>query len=294
MVIRPTRSELSRSFPGLGFELHSDQQPRWFEVALATEARLFSGSEKSRRSPLNFFTTRGHGLLTFARGEALYLVPPEVLARFAGNDHLYYAVALYDEPILDKPSAVFVPNGSPQSIRISKSFTGVSRRLTTRPASDHHRDYSGADPKAINWGGDALANTPPAPAARPPAPSTASALDFIYDDGHGAMPVAVMPVVPDLPAPSTATLDDQFGVDGPVPDLYDSVVAVATPLEDAPVAAGAPADAGVGTPQVKVSTLKVWLNAFIPEAGVTVLGSCYSGDKRSIISGSHSASRMHA
>src|SRR5260370_34901946 len=107
MVIRPTRSELSRSFPGLGFELHSDQQPRWFEVALTTEARLFSGSEKSRRSPLNFFTTRGHGLLTFAPAEPLYPVPPEGLARFPGNDHLDHPGALDDEPILGNPCPAF-------------------------------------------------------------------------------------------------------------------------------------------------------------------------------------------
>src|SRR5260370_32922546 len=101
MVIRPTRSELSRSFPGLGFELHSDQQPRWFEVALATEARLFSGAEKSRRSPLNFFTTRGHGLLTCARGEALYLGPPEGLATVAVSAATHSDAALQDHRTRD-------------------------------------------------------------------------------------------------------------------------------------------------------------------------------------------------
>jgi len=295
MIIRPTRTELSRSFPVLGFALHSDQQPRWFEVAIATEPRLFAQSEKTRRSPLNFFSTRGQGLLTFAHGEALYMVPPEVLARFAGQDHLYYAVALYDEPILDKPSAVFAPNGSPQSIRISKSFTGVSRRLTVRPAGDHRNDYSGADPKAFSWGGDALAAAPAAPTARLPAPATASALDIVYDDGHGAMLV-----MPDLPGPSTATTDDESGIDGPVPDRYEllggsTTAGVAATLDDATVDAGAPTDAGVSAPtQIKVSTLKVWLNAFIPEASVTVLGDCFSGDNRSFSSDIHASSRMHS
>jgi hypothetical protein len=80
-----------------------------------------------------------------------------------------------------------------------------------------------------------------------------------------------------------------------VPDLYDSAVAVATALEDAPVDAGAPADVGVGTaPQVKVSTLKVWLNAFIPETKVSALGDCFSGDNRSFSSEIHASSRMHS
>ncbi len=296
MVIRPTRIELSRSFPVLGFAVHSDQQPRWFEIAIATEKRLFAGSEKLQRSESNFFSTRAQGPLTFANGEALYLVPPEVLSRFAGRDSLYYALASYEEPTLDKPSAVFVPNGSPQSVRISKSFTGVSRRLTTR-STTYHRDYAGSDPKTISWGGDAFAATPAAAANHPQARPTASALDTAYDDGHGPMSTPVMHA---LPALATATADDQYGIDGPVPDRYDLLAVgmttgAAVALDDAAVDAGAPTDAAVGAAaQVKVSTLKVWLNAFIPEASVTALGDCFSGDNRAFSSDIHASSRMHS
>ena len=74
------RLDVTDRFPMLGFTIRTDSPPRVAEVVLATDPALFA--KKEGRTPSNFYTSREHGLLSVPRGEAVYVVPPEVLARF--------------------------------------------------------------------------------------------------------------------------------------------------------------------------------------------------------------------
>src|SRR5262245_19172084 len=85
---------VSERFPVASFVVQVPPE-RLFEIACATDASLFSASERHRRTPKNFFTTRGGGLLRAPAGQATYLLPPEQLQRFAGSRRLYYAVGSY-------------------------------------------------------------------------------------------------------------------------------------------------------------------------------------------------------
>jgi hypothetical protein len=233
-TIRPTRNVVNRSFPVLGFTVHTGESPSWFEIAIATDPALFEPDAKANRTSSNFYSTHGEGPLPAERGDAVYLVPPSVLANFAGSDNLYYALATFTRPDRQNPSITKLPPGASTPVQISRSFTGESRRL---PAGGSRREYRATYPSANGeapvWAGDVAApgttekasgNGQAAPGGAPtasaPAPTTppaahASALAE-YRDGfeetHGPV----------------ATEDDgAYGVDGPIPDDTGGVAAAA-------------------------------------------------------------------
>src|SRR5215470_959130 len=91
--IRPNRMEVSDRFPMLCFAVHSDEPDINAEVVLATDIGLFQQQYRARRTAANFYSSREHGMLQVPRGDGVFVVPPEVLARFIGNDKLFFALA---------------------------------------------------------------------------------------------------------------------------------------------------------------------------------------------------------
>src|SRR5215470_9163194 len=92
--IRPNRLEVSDRFPVVGFTIRTDESRARAEVAIATDPSLFQSEMKTKRTPSTFYSSRATGQLTSPRGEAVYLVPPEALARFVGQERLYVALAI--------------------------------------------------------------------------------------------------------------------------------------------------------------------------------------------------------
>jgi hypothetical protein len=105
-TIKPNRTEVSRSFPVLGFTIRIGFSPAWFEVALATDPHLLHPENREHRTPQNFYSSRSAGPLPAHGGETVYLVPPTVLSRFAGQTRLFYAVAVFAGTDRSSPQAV--------------------------------------------------------------------------------------------------------------------------------------------------------------------------------------------
>jgi N-acetyl-anhydromuramyl-L-alanine amidase AmpD len=157
-TIKPNRTEVSRSFPVLGFTINTGVPNSWFEVALATDPTLFVSEAKPLRTSSNFFSTRGSGLLRAERGESIYLVDPTVLARLSSSERLYYALATYRQADGRDPEVVRLAPEVAPPIYVSKSFAGASRRLfsTGRPVGGD--GYGTNDNgKSLEWGGDMAA-----------------------------------------------------------------------------------------------------------------------------------------
>jgi hypothetical protein len=91
--IRPTRLEVNDRFPMLGFAIRTTSPGARAEVAIATDWRLLGRDGKDQRNAGNFFSSRGTANLNIPRGEAVWVVPPEVLASFVGAEKLYFGLA---------------------------------------------------------------------------------------------------------------------------------------------------------------------------------------------------------
>lgn len=176
--ITACRERISDRFPMASFVVKVPPD-RLFEIACATDPRLFAVENRERRTPANFSTSRAAGLLRAPAGEATYLVPPDQLRRFAGARRLYYAVASYRSPQGQDPVITLSRDRLDQvpSIQISPDFTGKTLdrgKLTREPAPQR---YGGAAAAPMMWGGDLQQAAPPARRLGSPA----AALD--YDDG---------------------------------------------------------------------------------------------------------------
>ena len=197
--IRPTRQEVTRQFPVLGFTVRTARRPAWFEVALATDPALFESPEG--RTAGTFYSSRAEGPLPAPAGEAVYLVPQRVLARFVGKEKLYYALATYGEASFRDPQVVRLPAGAVPYVHVSRSYTGEVRGSLGRGALE---GAYGTANGPLTWGGDEAraGSMEPAPAASPrpssgdgrPAPPGAASgppsgdgasAALAYDDGFG-------------------------------------------------------------------------------------------------------------
>ena len=237
--LRPTRLDVTDRFPMLGFTIRTSNPPRVAEVVLATELALFS--DKQGRSTSNFYTSREHGLLTVANGEAVYVVPPEVLARFVAADRLYFGLATATPPKADDWTVELLPTANSPYVSLSGLSDRALRRVRMFPARRGSGRYAAGTPApTLDWAGDhAQPGMVPAgvqaPAAAPaPGNGAPAPANIPYDDGFGplpplesepAAPPAAAPAVPES-APTAqgysrgleAEGDDQ-GLDGPVFDL---------------------------------------------------------------------------
>jgi hypothetical protein len=150
------RTELSDRFPVASFAVRVPSK-RYFEVAFATDPRLFHPEASGRRTAANFYSSRSSGLMRAPAGEATYLLPSGQLRRFAGKRRLYYALATYGSPRGEdvQTSADLSHLERLPFVRLASSFSGRSlersRLMGVGPAG--HDIYGGRAP-TLTWGGD--------------------------------------------------------------------------------------------------------------------------------------------
>jgi V8-like Glu-specific endopeptidase/N-acetyl-anhydromuramyl-L-alanine amidase AmpD len=242
--ITATRPVIEERFPVLGFTVRTGLSPSWFEVALATDPKLFRPDAASQRNGKNFYSSRAAGALAAPRGEAVYLVPADVLARFVGQPRLYYRLAVAQKSDLSDAQPVNLPEGLSPAVVISGTFSGRTRRLQIGPRqggiTGYADNYAKETPGSLTWAGDApvpgksevvkssASITPKAPsngsAAKPVDKPTAQAADVAYSDGYDD---EFWAKVQEADAAADADADDH-GIEGPVPD--DGGVSVARAL----------------------------------------------------------------
>jgi hypothetical protein len=194
--IRPNRMEVSDRFPMLGFSVRVDEPNVEAEVVLANDISLFSGENRTKRTPGNFYSSRENGTLMVPRGDGVFVVAPEVLARFVGSDKLYFGLATGHANNGGLMVDAFPRDGSPYV-----SLRGFTGRTLRRSGWARNR----AVPPRLEWTGDAPkpGSESSAPAAATPArrngangtngadravPASAPGASGAYDDGFGPMP----------------------------------------------------------------------------------------------------------
>jgi N-acetyl-anhydromuramyl-L-alanine amidase AmpD/uncharacterized protein YycO len=223
--ITATRSSVTDRFSAMAFTVHTDAYPKWFEVALATDPTLFRPEAKAQRTASNFFATRRDGPLLAERGEAVYLVPPDVLRNFVGQK-VYYALATFPDQGRTQASVANLPTeGSPWVDLRSFSGRALRRGMSMPKRNGASGSYNGGGP-ALEWAGDAArpgtvpvspppaGTPPPAPAAGAPATGpVAQGLSASYDDGFGTGLWEQLASEAD-----DAQADGEHGIEGPIPD----------------------------------------------------------------------------
>jgi hypothetical protein len=155
--IVPCRAEISDRFPVASFAV-TVPPARCFEVACATDPRLFHTDWQRYRSPRNFYSSRSEGLMRAPGGHTAWFIPPEQLRRFAGSQRIYYALATYETAYGGAPQFSISPEGLEHVpfIGVAGDFTGRgldrSRLGILPPTPDA---YGAVDSAALTWGGDA-------------------------------------------------------------------------------------------------------------------------------------------
>jgi len=187
--IRPNRMQVSDRFPMLGFAVKTDRPDVQAEVVLAASIDLFRPEHRARRSAANFYTSREHGLLSVPRGEGVFVVPPEVLARFIGQDRLFFALATgrSDQGGLEVDA---IPREGSPYVSLS-GFTGRSLRRSFAPAQ-------ASVPPLLEWTGDAASPGSEPSRSQQPVPTPVGrngsetaqpvAAPVDYNDGFGDLP----------------------------------------------------------------------------------------------------------
>ena len=212
-AIRATRDRLDKSFSMLGFTVRTGRQP-FFETVIATDPALLDGSERQRRTASTFWSSRAMGPLPAERGEAVFVVPDDVVRRFAGQERLYYAVATFADWARSSPEVARLPQDLTPFVTLSSGYTGRpprpqiggragGNRWTGRPANG----YGSQNGASLEWAGDAAqpgteeapgvsgrspnGHTTPRDGATPPAgdgqgsaPGPATGAALTYDDGY--------------------------------------------------------------------------------------------------------------
>ena len=144
--IRPNRMEVSDRFPMLGFAVRAEEPNVEAEVVLATDIGLFQPQNRTSRTAANFYSSRETGVLSVPRGDGIFVVPPEVLARFIGNDKLYFGLATGRTGNGGLKVDALPREGSPYvSLR---GFTGRTLRRS-------FGDGRPSGPPMLQWTGDA-------------------------------------------------------------------------------------------------------------------------------------------
>lgn len=246
--IQSNREAIDDRFSVLGFTVRTESP--LFEVAVATDPALFHADRRAQRSRRNFYSSRSAGALRARRGEAVYLVPPDVLANFVGQQKLWFGLATYGEHNGGKPDHVQSPGDGTMYVSLAGLTERGLRRLNPGNRASSYGHVNGRD-ASLEWGGDAWPQAaaaaqpvPPSNTVTPPAPATTAP----YDDGFGRFPdaTATTPAAttePPTPAgtppiaataqalarrraaarPFTSTPadagDDSPGIEGPIPEL---------------------------------------------------------------------------
>src|SRR5215467_831301 len=127
-LIRANRESIDDRFSVLGFTVRTDDP--LFEIGIATDPDLLRAENRSRRSSRNFFSSRILAAGASSRGEAVYLVPPSVIARFVGQPKLYFGLATYREGDRATPVSVKIPDRGNMYVNLS----GLTERGLRRTA----------------------------------------------------------------------------------------------------------------------------------------------------------------
>lgn len=196
--IQANRESIDDRFSVLGFTIRSESP--LFEVGVATDPALFNPARRGERNRRNFFSSRSAGVMRARRGEAVYLVPPDVLANFVGQPRLYFGLATYRENSRGQPDFVQAPSSGNMYVNLGGLTERGLRRLNSSARSSSYEQPNGSDP-SLDWGGDAWpqvqAGATPAPVpATPPAAAAPG-----YDDGFGRFPDTSTPVAAPPAAP---------------------------------------------------------------------------------------------
>ncbi|MDQ1289879.1 MAG: hypothetical protein QG622_3445, partial [Actinomycetota bacterium] len=187
--IRPNRLDVTDRFPMLGATILSDGPGRGdgpacvAEVVIATDPELFTA--KDRRTPSNFYSSREHGLLSVPGGEAVYLLRPDVLARFIGARRLYLGLATATSAAGTDWRVDVLPTAQSPYVSIAGLSDRALRRVRMYPMRGGS-SYGTAGPRStLEWAGDHArpGTLPAAPAPQPvvqPAPQPAGAPSTMF------------------------------------------------------------------------------------------------------------------
>jgi N-acetyl-anhydromuramyl-L-alanine amidase AmpD/V8-like Glu-specific endopeptidase len=211
-VIRANRESIDDRFSVLGFTVRSELP--LYEIAVATEPELLRPDQRTRRNARNFFTSRLQRVMASQRGESVYLLPPDAVARFIGQSRLYFGLATYRESDRSVPVSLRLPDRGTMYVGLTGlTERGFRRSLRGAPAST----YGSSGPE-LGWGGDAA--TQPAPPSR--------------DEDRAPVPAnaarAAAPSAGGAPAPYS---------DGYSDDLWKQPAATPAPVVETPASAGA-------------------------------------------------------
>ena len=91
--IRPTRLDVTDRFPMVAFKIRADGASSQAEVAIGADPTLFTPEARRTVPPPISIRRAATARVRFTGGEASYILPPEVLARFIGNEKLYFGLA---------------------------------------------------------------------------------------------------------------------------------------------------------------------------------------------------------
>jgi N-acetyl-anhydromuramyl-L-alanine amidase AmpD/V8-like Glu-specific endopeptidase len=189
-LIRATRETVNDRFNVLSFNVRSDSP--LFEVGLATDPDLLRPENRAKRTTGNFYSSRVLASSGGRSGDAVYLVPPSVVARFVGQPRLYFGLATYSENDRSRPTSVRVPDRGNMYVSLS-GLTERGLRRTARPGStgSNGGGYGGDGGANLVWGGDVFAGSGGAgtvPAAAPATGNGAPAANANggsgYSDGY--------------------------------------------------------------------------------------------------------------
>ncbi len=187
--ISPNRMEVSDRFPMLGFAVRTSQPDVEAEVVITSDIALFSPQNRQMRTPANFYTSREHGTLTVPRGDGVFVVPPEVLARFIGSDKLYFGLATGRSGNGGLQVDALPRDGSPYvSLR---GFTGrtLRRAFGSMRRTAPRLEWAGDQPRPGSETAPAAGSAPAAAAHPGTATAPGNPLPPVpYDDGFGPMP----------------------------------------------------------------------------------------------------------
>jgi cell wall-associated NlpC family hydrolase len=194
-LIQANRDAVDDRFSVLGFTVRTESP--LFEVAVATDPSLFRAENRNRRARANFYSSRGQGVIRARRGEAVYLLPPEVLGNFVGQPRLYFGLATYRESSRGAPDFVQAPHDGSMYVGIGQLTERGLRRSAQSHAESPYSTGPGPD-VSLEWGGDAQAaarsavssavSQVPTSNGRIAATPVAVAVASAYDDGFGEFP----------------------------------------------------------------------------------------------------------
>ncbi len=269
--IQAIRLDVTDRFPMVAFRIRADGDPRQAEVAIGTDPGLFTSEGKKNRTAANFYSTHGNGGLRFAGREASFTLPPEVLARFIGNERLYFGLATAAADGAMKV-AVTPTEASPYISIKGLTYHSMARVRVLPNRQQRVAGYGGNGQAQLEWAGD-IAAPGMEPVANGAAPNgaatsangkapTPAAAPAPYDDGFGPMPDEKSAGAPaDAPAPAAQGLAYP-----PVRALAEQPVAVTPPSVSIPgrlarIAIETGISAAVGPIATLLTTLKTAANA---------------------------------